>query len=267
MPLDETGVRDASYGPAGLITTGAGFKEGDIEDLRDSYRKLNAAIRRLRREHKPRWVEEWRPFRHKDAPRILRRDRFPLWAVLIGPYLGDPADPSIVDDWREKVRALDKENTEIRKSNEKREALLRKGKKAHPYQYPKVRYVFARRQLERHDRAIKALAEDLKDEKLHVVYPKLMSEREKAAGEAHNAQVYAYWQRMRVAGGTEKQATRDTALEFKISEPEVERVVEFRSENKLASCAEPECGQAVFSQNLCERHYRREYRARKRRAG
>ncbi len=226
MPLDETGVRDASYGPAGLITTGSGFEKCDIEPLRESYRKLDQALK------------------------ILQEMDFLAWAALQEPYFSDAADSSAVNYWRKMLEELDKENERRRKAKKPE----------------KVGHVYMRLQLDRHERAVKTLARYLKGVDLHVVPPKLMSERERAAGEAHNAQVYAYWQRMRVAGGTEKQATRDTALEFKISEPEVERVVEFRSENKLATCAEVDCGRAVFSQNLCERHYRRAYRARKKNA-
>lgn len=222
MPLDETGVRDASYGPAGLITTGAAFEKRDVKRLAESYRKLKPAINRL--------------------PVSLR-------AALLHPYLADEADPGIVEVWRERIAALDKENTTRRKARKPE----------------KVAHVYTRRQLQRHDIAVHLLWQELKDENLYVVYPKLMSERERAAGEAANAQMMAYYQRVRVAGRTHRGAISQTAVKFEIPEDAVERVVEFRSDVKLASCAERGCGRAVFQQNLCQRHYQRDWRARKNR--
>lgn len=226
-PLDETGVRDASYGPAGLITTGAGFEKRDIERLRDSYKKLDKALK------------------------ILQEMDFLAWVALQEPYFSDAADSSVVNYWRKMLEELDKENERRRKAKKPE----------------KVGHVYMRLQLDRHERAVKTLARHLKNVDLHVVYPKLMSQRERAAGEAHNAQVYAYYQRARVAGRTHRGAISQTAVKFGISEDEAERIVEFRSENKLASCAEPDCGKPVFQQNLCVKHYNREYRARKRRTG
>ena len=236
MPLDETGLVDASYGPAGLVLSGAAFEKRDIELLRKSYRKLTLALKMLRAEH------------------------FQEWGALIEPYLSDVADNSCVDDWRKKVRALDDENAKIRQQNEER---LKKGRPPKPL---KVRFEFARVQLERHDRALRRLALYLKNEKLHVVYPKLMSTREQEAGEAANAQIYAYFNQVRVAGRTEAEARAATAEKFVISTTRVEQIVEFRSENKLASCAEPECGRAVYSQNLCSRHYQQDLKKRKAKA-
>ncbi len=237
MPLDETGVADASYGPAGLVREGAEYAQRDREALRRSIRLLRAALVLLRRED--------------------RR----AWEALVNPYLGDPGDPSMVDDWRRKVAELDAENAAIRAENERRR------KKGRPERPERVRHVTARTQLERHDRAVRKLAGYLAGKRLNPVWPKLMSERERAAGEAANAQLYAYYQRVRVAGRTHRGAVAQTAVKFEVPEDAVERVVEFRSEVKLATCAEEGCGREVFQQNLCVRHYNREYRARKGRAG
>lgn len=226
IPLDETGVRDASYGPAGLITTGAGFEKNDVPGLTKSYKKLDQALK------------------------ILQEMDFLAWAALQEPYFSDTADSSVVNRWRKTLDELDKENERRRKAT--------------PRRPEKVAHVYMRLQLDRHERAVKTLARYLKGVDLHVVYPKLLSERERAAGEAHNAQVYAYYQRARVAGRTHRGAISQTAVKFGISEDEAERIVEFRTENKLASCAEPDCGKPVFQQNLCTRHYTRDYRARKR---
>lgn len=235
--LDETHISEAAYGPAGLILSGAQFEKKDVPGLKKSYEKLNAALRLLRREH------------------------FPEWVALIEPYLSDVADHSIVADWREKIATLDKENEAVRKLNKER------AKKGRPEKPEKVRHVFIRLQLERHDRAIKLLSDYLRNVDLYAVYPKLMSTREEAAGTAANAQVYAYYQRVRVSGRTHPGAISATAWKFTISADEVERIVEFRADVKLASCAEPDCDRMVYQQNLCQRHYQREWRSRKARAG
>lgn len=237
MPLDETGVVDASYGPAGMVLMGAGFEKRDVPGLVRSYRALVTALALLRREH------------------------FQEWGALIEPYLSDVADSGVIADWRGKIAALDKENEEIRAENEKR---LKKGR---PTKDLKVRHVFMRMQLERHDRAIARLAGYLANVDLHVVNPRLMSAREEAAGEAANAQIYAYYQQVRVSGRTHEGAIAATAWKFGISDADVERIVEFRDDVKLATCAEPGCGGEVYQQNLCQKHYQREWRARRKASG
>ncbi len=236
MPLDETYVSQATYGPGGLITTGVGFEKRDIEPLRKSYRTLNAALR------------------------ILRREHFQEWGALIEPYLSDVADHSVVADWRTKIADLDAENAQIRRKNEER---VKKGRPPRP---EKVRLVYTRLQLGRHDRALGRLARYLKNANLHVVNPKLMSTSEKEAGQAANAQLYAYYQQIRVSGRTHRGAVSATAWKLGISEDEVERIIEFRADVKLATCAEVECERTVFQQNLCQKHYQREWRTRKGRA-
>ena len=240
--LDDTHVAEASYGPAGMVFGGAEFP-GDVAKLGRSLGRLRLALR------------------------VLRKEDFDAWASLIEPYLGDPADAGAVNDRRRKIAELDEENAEIRRSNAKREALLKKGgkkaKEAPKYRDEKVRLVFARRLQERHDRAVRKLAEYLKNEDLHVVNPKLMSAREEAAGDAANAQVYAYYQQIRVSGRTHAGAVSAAAWKFGISEAEVERIVEFRKDVKLATCIEEGCERQVFSQNLCQPHYQRLYRERK----
>jgi hypothetical protein len=224
MPLGESGVIDAAYGPAGLVESGQEFPKSDRAPLAASFKKLRLALR------------------------VLRAEDFDAWASLIAPYLGDPADPGVVGHWRKLVAVLDEENAKIRAENERRR------KKGRP----------VRTQLERHDRAVRRLAEILRRKRLHPVYPKLMSERERVAGEAANAQMMAYYQRVRVAGRTHRGAVSQTAVKFGISDDEAERIVEFRGESKLASCAEPECLRNVYSQNLCSKHYQRDLKARRR---
>ena len=248
MPLDDTHVAEASYGPAGMVLAGSGFYGEGITD--EDRRLLGISLGHLR-------SELW----------TLRKEDFDAWASLIDPYLGDPADSGMVEDWRRRVAALDEENAEIRASNAKRELLLAKGpkaaRKAPAYRHEKVRLVTARTQLERHDRAVRKLADHLRDKKLHPINPRLMSVREEAAGDAANAQVYAYYQQVRVSGRSHQGAVSATALKFRISDAEVERIVEFRKDVKLATCIEEGCEGNVFSQNLCQKHYQQQWRERK----
>ena len=253
MPLDETHVAEAAYGPAGMVLAGAAFKDADLS-ARD-IEMLGRSLGRLRL-----------------ALRVLRKKDFDAWAALVNPYLGDPADAGIVGDWRRRVADLDAENAAIGRSNAERARLLKKGGKnakgAPPYRHEKIRLVVARQQLERHDRAVKKLAGYLQNEDLHPVHPKLMSAREEAAGDAANAQIYAYYQQVRVSGRTHPGAVDATAWKFGISSDDVERIVEFRKDVKLATCAVVDCDNAVHSQNLCQKHYQQEWRARnKREAG
>ena len=79
MPLDETGVADASYGPAGLIEAGQGFDKKHRTRLKKTYRDLDHALR------------------------LLKAADHDLWIALHRPYLSDTADPSIVAEWRRKA--------------------------------------------------------------------------------------------------------------------------------------------------------------------
>ena len=81
MPLDETGVVDASYGPAGMVLAGAQFDDRDLKLLAQSYEDLENALTVLRADG------------HQGMTCYL---------MLLSPYLGDPGDPSIVSAWREK---------------------------------------------------------------------------------------------------------------------------------------------------------------------
>ena len=77
LNLEEQG----SYGPAGLIQAGQVFDKTDRKLLRESFEHLEHAITLLREEYSQAWV------------------------LLLGPYLGDPGDPAIVDGWRPRPRA------------------------------------------------------------------------------------------------------------------------------------------------------------------
>lgn len=79
MPLDETGVIDAAYGPAGLIQAGQAFHKRDRYLLKQTYRNLDHALS------------------------ILKVADHDLWIVLHRPYLSDVGDSSIVAEWRKKA--------------------------------------------------------------------------------------------------------------------------------------------------------------------
>lgn len=234
-PLDETGVVDASYGPGGITFTGSGFEPEDRRRLEESYRALNAALR------------------------LLRRDHMDLWVSLVEPYLADPADPGAPEEWRRRLAELDEKNAAIRKRND----LVRRGKRPGPIETEETALVFTRLQLERHDQAIEKLSRYLEDVDLHYVGAKIMSESEEAAHDRRNANVFAHVQRLRVAGLSERAAIAEAARNFKLSPGEVETIVEFRKDVKLASCIEEGCGGEVYQQNMCQKHYQRAYRARK----
>jgi hypothetical protein len=59
MPLDETDVMDASYGPAGLIEAGQGFGEKHRARLAKTYRALGHALKLLKIAD-PSIAAEWR---------------------------------------------------------------------------------------------------------------------------------------------------------------------------------------------------------------
>lgn len=80
LALDETHVRDASYGLAGLIEAGSEFAPRQRTALAESYQKLELALK------------------------VLKGEDFPAWLALLTPYLGDPGDPSVVARWREDAK-------------------------------------------------------------------------------------------------------------------------------------------------------------------
>lgn len=231
MPLDDTYVKDASYGPAGMVVTGAEYDKFQREKLTETFAVLNVALR------------------------LLRRDHFPLWTSLIDPYLSDPADPGIVDNWRGRLSKLDSENGQIRVQNESNRRLRKRGKEAPADRMEKVGLVWTRTLLDRHDRAITKLAQYLRDVDLYHVPAKLMSTQEEADIEKQNAEIFAVFQRIRVSGYNERSAISQTAEHFRVSEGAVQRTVEFRSNIKLATCIEDGCKRPPERGNFCFKHY------------
>jgi hypothetical protein len=79
-----------------LILTGAEFERTGHRLLSESFGYLRKALVLLRQE--------------KSVGKQANSDAisgFAAWSSLIEPYLGDPEDPGIVSNWREKIRELD----------------------------------------------------------------------------------------------------------------------------------------------------------------
>ena len=222
--VDETNVEQAGFGPGGYVESGRYHRKGDVPGLRRSLRLLSVALAHLRRED------------------------FPAWASLINPYLADEADPGVIPWMRERVREHDAENEKRKKRG----------------QQPRVACVHFRRELEKHDRAIRKLARMLEGHRLEPVHAAMMSSREREAGEKANREVLAYYRRLKSYGRTHRGAVAACAHSMSVSEDEIERILEFREEISPDTCVEPDCDRKVYQQHRCQRCYARDYRARRR---
>lgn len=158
----------------------------------------------------------------------LARENFVRWYVLREPYLDDAADSSLVDHWRAWAPQSDT----------------------------------CAAKLGLHDKAIATLAEYLEDVDLYPVYPKLMSEKERHDMARQNAEAYAIYQRVRVAGNSERKSAEMTAdaLGPAWSADAVERLVEFRDDIRLDKCIEEHCDREPERGMYCIRHYMQERR-------
>lgn len=215
---EDSHIRTAEYGPAGLIFAGSEFDSHDRRRIVESLEDVHCALVLLRSE---RGVIA----QHSNGDPITGVS---AWASLIEPYLADPADPSVVEDWRLKAQ---------------------RG------------YVGARRFIERHDAAIAQLAFYLGEVDLYVVYARRMSEREETEVENENAAIYAVVKRL-VRGGLRLRAAMEQAAEdFRVDVGAVERIYEFRHTLKKPKCADEKCDRPPVAQNLCMRHYQQVRRA------
>lgn len=240
---EDSHVRSAQYGPAGIVFTGAEFDRSDRLLLLESFADLWGALARLMR-------EDAEVGKHSNGDPI---SGVGAYNALREAYLDDPGNYSIVDDWRGRLAQLDQENE-------------RRARKKPPIP-PRVALVSPRRFLERHDAAIAYLAEDLKYTELHVVFARPMSETEETEMQGKNAEMFAVFQRLRVAGASVPAAKAQTAEKFDIPLSVIERVVEFRSHDKPDTCLWGGCARAPFRQDLCIAHYNQRRRAEKKKAG
>lgn len=201
MPLDETHLRSAGYGPAGFILSGSAFTPFQAANLARSYKYLNHALTLLQ---------------NGDTADRMR------YLVLLAPYLGDPADASLVDLWRKKPGDQ--------------------------------RWVW-------HDEAVEKLCHYLRKIELFAVSPREMTEDEKRESSQRDARVYAHYTKMRRAGRRHDKAIEMAAEEFATSTDRVELLVELRRDVKLDECLDANCTRAPYSQNYCVKHYHQNRRA------
>lgn len=182
-----------SYGPAGMIFTGAEFDKTDRKLLEQSFLALWGSLTRMQRQASV--------GKHSSCGYCMPGDRditgSSAYSALIEPYLSDPADFSIVQDLRDRVRKLDKEN--------------KQRQRAKPSKPPKVALVSPRRFLERHDAAIEWLAKDLQHEELHVVWPARMTSQEEKEIDRRNDELYALYARLRDDGKKKTDAVKVAA--------------------------------------------------------
>lgn len=152
------------FGPAGIIIEGMVYEKKYYHRLRTSYEFLELALKLLKLEH------------------------FELWMSLLEPYLGDPADPSVVEDWKEKSRDV-----------WQGKKLVRRG------------YVSARLFLEREEKAVEKLAYYLRHKELFVLQPRRMTTRKPANVAERNDEFYALYKSLRADGFGKTKAVRDAA--------------------------------------------------------
>lgn len=157
------------YGPAGMILSGSEFSPRQRELLADSYRKLGYALTLLKGSSEMGLM---------------------AYLVLLAPYLSDPADPSIVAEWR--------------KRGDKR--------------------------LQWHDLAVEKLATYLEEHDLFVIWPKRMTSREEKQVERMNDEFYAVFQRLKEDGMGTTAAVKTAAEMCGYTERTGWRIVEARRE-------------------------------------
>lgn len=169
-PTDSTLNLEAagSYGPAGLIVPGQAFDKEGRRMYGASYEALDRALDEL-----------------------LDED-LDAYLVLIEPYLGDPADASIVERWRKSLREWQARREEVRQA-------------AVDLGYPELpdRWQRDHPEPERytsHQKAVRRLAELLEDVELYVVFPKRMTSREAGHVDQRNGDLYALYRQLRTEG-------------------------------------------------------------------
>lgn len=167
MPLEETGLKDANYGPAGYVEAGQEHRK-NRELLAESYEALEHAITLLKADG---------------------QEGFTCWLTLLGPYLGEPGDPSLVDVWRKRGY---------------------------------------HGRVEWHDRAVEKLAWYLRATDLFVVWPKRMTSQEEKQIERRNDELHALYQRLREDGKSKTQAVKDAAAMTGYSERRAWEIVGVR---------------------------------------
>lgn len=179
MPVDETGVVDAAFGPAGYIEEGREFDRKVVPYLRESFYLLRLGLK------------------------VLRGMDFEAWGSLDAPYFSDPADPSLVADWRMKAKR--------------------------PGASERTRKLIAD-----HDRAIETLTELLEDADLFVVWPKRMSSQEESQIERRNDELYRVYRVLREEGKRKSRAVESAAAVCGYGERRAWEIVRMRESERRA---------------------------------
>lgn len=249
------------HGPAGLITEGMAFDKGDRKLLQESYEYLRRELYYEQRNHSGDWI------------------------ALIEPYLADPADHTIVERWRRRANEQDERSYQrdsalysvylsyLERDVSKPNSILRAAKVLSYTEEDAREVVFLRegsgrgsipaiRMIARHDAVVDRMARRIHEKNidLYAVYSRRMSSSEEKKTEQQNAEIYAVYQRLRNSGLRGTEAIKQTAEDFRVSQDAVERIIEFRADIKPERCVVEECDGKVFSQHLCQRHYRQQRR-------
>ena len=167
-PFDETNVVDAAYGPAGYIGAGQAFDKADRRLLAESFAHLEHALTLLQKEH------------------------MAAYLVLLSPYLSDPADPSLVEAWRERERKWERERERLRQTKAKTDAeRAERQRRLAEHEKKKPRLA------EWHDLAVDKLAGYLERVDLYVAWPARMSSQQETQIERRNDELYALYRKLR----------------------------------------------------------------------
>lgn len=148
---EDSHMRGAAYGPASLVEAGAYWPRKWRAAAATTYGKLEHALTMLKNGGVS--------------------DRL-AYLTLLTPYLSDPADPSIVNEWRKDRPGL----------------------------------------VEWHDLAIKRLAGFLAGHDLFVIWPARMTSNEAKRIEQRNDELFALYQRLRNEGTRKTEAVKSAAL-------------------------------------------------------
>lgn len=180
MATEDSHLRSAEYASGGLVMEGAYYDRAEVVDLKRSFDDLEAALVRLG-----------------------TADRQAYYA-LIPPYLSDPADPSMVDDWRKKTKQIVRGRLFI------------------------VRH---ERAVANHDVAIELLAMDLSRTELYVKWPKRMTSQQADQIEKRNAELYETYQHLREEGRGKTRAVEEAATRCDYSRSRAFVIVGLREES------------------------------------
>jgi len=150
MMLEDTHIAEASYGPAAYIYAGQELTKEQRKDLAPSYKLLEHAITLLKAEGQL---------------------GFTCWLMLLTPYLGSEADPSVVQVWS--------------------------ARGDHRKEY--------------HDKGVERLAYFLRHERLYPVWASRMTSNEEEQIDRRNTELYAVYNTLRAEGNRKTESVKKAA--------------------------------------------------------